>query len=403
MIKLFYHILVNELGMLTPLTDVAVLVAVPAWWSRSLRMRLQRVLLCPELSREQSSQMFKKSQPSEIQKNLNATQEHRQSNVDKHDSLDESSHKVPGDEGPIPMDTGDKKELENNFDKNESNQFSGIWGVYIIDAPICASLACAAQSALVIDVGHAGTSVSIVIEGEVPPGASFWVPGSGAAFLDEAIMKATGVSSLTEARLLREAVTSVKASVSSQINSGDSQVANEILENISSPVPEETTSVTASMLGEMIREAICAAAKEISQAVAVMVTQRCDPEKRGTILEHVILTGGGSRLDDFKAEILADISRRLLSVSTFQADSQPRSLKTISVPTYYPDIWEAATPLATWFGAGIVAKCVLGDSKVLVTRSDISGASPNMGAVGTTTPLSNVTGTRRTSSHHSIK
>ena len=167
----------------------------------------------------------------------------------------------------------------------------GVAGVYFGEASVMAAFGCATPSALVVDIGHAVTEVAAIVEGEIVPGAYEMIPLGGRdidtrlmALIreDAAWLESThGQATLSErlARTLKEseamrgdgiATFTDGSGVVMRCGEGRWRAAKVLME--SSEEGDSLIDVILSVLG------------------------RCELDKRALLLDHVVLTGGSTRL-----------------------------------------------------------------------------------------------------------
>lgn len=237
----------------------------------------------------------------------------------------------------------------------------GVGGVYFGDAPLMVAFGCATPTALVVNVGHATSEVAAIIDGDLDISLYERLPAGG-ALVDETISRKKGnpphTESRKEARAIKEDVALFSASDSVDLE----------WEDIFEPLL-----VGPQNQGEAAFPCILTAIRSI--------LQRVDGEVRLALFDHIILTGPLSRNPLLATRLKHHLTRELPTVSGNSGDSQLRarildkngqpSFELRTVPVYYPEVWQRATPLAAWFGGGITAKCVLGDSRNYYTGEDL--------------------------------
>ena len=222
-----------------------------------------------------------------------------------------------------------------------------------------AAFGCATPTALVVSVGHATSEVAAIIDGDLDV-SLYERLLVGGALVDETIrVKMTDKygGDLKVARATKENV-----ALFSSIDTVDPE-----LVNIFEPL----------LIGELNQES---PSLSIIGAIRT-VLQRAESEMRSSLFDHIILTGPLSRNPLLATRLKHHLARELLTVSGNSGDSQLRSrildksgqpvIELRTVPAYYPEIWQRATPLAAWFGGGITAKCVLGDARNYYTGEDL--------------------------------
>jgi actin-related protein len=322
------HVLLRGLQLVEPINDVPVVLVIPSCWSRSIRLQILRLML----------------------------------------------EKI------------------------------GVGGVYFGEATLMAAFGCATPTALVVDIGHSITEVAAIAEGEQLPGVYECI-SCGGRDIDESLARFLetdfifqnslkgheeffkGEGRLEMARRLKESkAMSDEARVAlgktTMMSDKTAMISGEFKTTSSSSEESKITSLeefkTAPSTFTFKNVEFQVGPERFQTLNTLIITlvdtmksilYRSDADKRVQLLDHVILTGCTSRLP--LRPILESSLRTHLVVSEFCGESQSRNLHIRSVPEYYPDLWQRATPLSAWFGAGITAKCVLSDSKNYYTREDL--------------------------------
>lgn len=235
----------------------------------------------------------------------------------------------------------------------------GVGGVYFGDAPLMAAFGCATPTALVVSIGHATSEVAVIIDGDLDM-SLYERLLVGGALVDATIMEKKSD------RYGRDPQTARATKENGVLFASTSTVDPELLD-IFEPL----------LVGGSHQEP---APPSILDSIRA-VLQRVEGELRPTLFDHIILTGPTSRNPLLAVRLKHHLARELLTVSGNSGDNQLKGrvldksgqpvIELRTVPTYYPEIWQRATPLAAWFGGGITAKCVLGDAKNYYTGEDL--------------------------------
>lgn len=262
----------------------------------------------------------------------------------------------------------------------------GVAGVYLAEAPVMAAFGCATPTALVVDAGHGVCEVTALVDGEPVPGALETIRRAGRRvderFSTLLLRDPVFMTSIRdwEAEMVAQIEDVARAFRESDVShpSRNSDVASQPVTFTLSPSEDRTPLAVGDGRGALMDVLFETEGEEPSLIDTVLaVLRRCDADKRPILLDHLVLTGGLSRHPLFKSRFEAALRQRL-PVSEFAGDFQSRSFRVRSVPEYYPEIWQRATPLAAWFGGGITAKCVLGDQKNYFTREDLVQHGPRI-------------------------
>ncbi|RKP19921.1 actin-like ATPase domain-containing protein, partial [Rozella allomycis CSF55] len=105
-----------------------------------------------------------------------------------------------------------------------------------------------------------------------------------------------------------------------------------------------------------------------------IVMSKVDLDKRSTLCEAVIMTGGISNLFDFKNIFQANLKK---SLSDNSNDFQIKEIKYINVPEYFGALG-GKNVHASFIGGCILSKMVFGDSKYCLTRQDYNDKGPSI-------------------------
>lgn len=234
----------------------------------------------------------------------------------------------------------------------------GVAGLYIGEAPVLAALGCAQASAVVLDFGHGGTEVSLVWDGHLVRSAAERFPVGGA-----------DVDRFIAAQLAGDAELQPPAGADPEA------VARALKET----AVAEGGRLAFAFQGAPLRAARAGVRQEAArlytegawglQHLVHALVGRADAERRPALLESLVVTGRASLLPGLEAGLAAAL-QALLPVSEYAADLQSPKLAFRRVPEYYPEVWERASPVAAWFGAGITAKMVFPDPKAFYTREE---------------------------------
>lgn len=253
----------------------------------------------------------------------------------------------------------------------------GVGGVHIDECSVMAAFGCAAPTALVVDIGHSITEVTVILDGEVAIGASEVVPVGGADIEKYLVILMEKDGCLRESGKGHEDILRDRGEqIIMARNLKESEACHPVRNDQIPPFTFKFHGIDFS-IGEGRINAIDVlfnpelVGKEtpgIADAIMTVVNY-CDADKRPLLLDHIILTGLSTKIPMRNA--LEFHLKRLLPVSEFCGESQSRGVRFRTVPEYYPEIWQKAGPNAAWFGGGITAKCVLNDSRNYYTREDL--------------------------------
>lgn len=202
-----------------------------------------------------------------------------------------------------------------------------IAGVFFGEAPVMAAFGCGTMNCVVLDVGHSGTECSVVWDGQLVRDASGEKYPVGGAEL----MNVLGPYN-----------------------------ANNGWESLDPNSP----SVNAA-LGLFFSQS----SQGIHTLLVNTILPKMDLDRRPQLLESIIITGLASQIPGLGPRLLVEL-KGLLPATEYYGDHQGKRVGLKRVPEYYTEVWERATPVAAWFGAGITSKMVFPDQKAYYTREE---------------------------------
>lgn len=257
----------------------------------------------------------------------------------------------------------------------------GVAGVHLDDSSVMAAFGCAAPSALVVDIGHVTTDITVIIDGEVATGASETVLLGGKDIEThlEHLLEHDGcfLESLAGKEQIYkdnkvEVIRKLKESEACHPVRDQAPPLSFKFQNVEFTIGHDRGNATNVLFHPDL------VGKEQAGLAQVIITilSRCDPEKRSLLLEHIILTGLTTRIP-LQGVFESNLCRSL-PVSEFCGEHQSRTIRFRTVPEYYPEVWQKAGPNASWFGGGITAKCVLNDSRNYFTKEDLIHHGPRI-------------------------
>lgn len=247
-------------------------------------------------------------------------------------------------------------------------------GVWLGEAPMMVAFGCACPTAVVIDIGGEVTEIAVIVEGEFQYSLYTMLPLGGRT-IDQYLIQQVPGADLEWARALRESAhlySHPASKVAEKKTEDDTEGGEEA--SISFQGKNIPTTLTETMFSPLFQPGT-----GLLEAIRELLL-KCDTEHRLIAFDHLILTGGTSRHPLLALELRRHLAERVVTISGNAGEHQLRLKSSVSsgisgielktVPTFYPDIWQKATPLAAWFGGGMVAKCVLGDPKSIYTQED---------------------------------
>jgi len=113
----------------------------------------------------------------------------------------------------------------------------------------------------------------------------------------------------------------------------------------------------------------------LAEAVFLSV-HSCDPEKRPSVWENLVVTGGSSQIPGFKSRLRRELQVCFPFPETageLQISTEPNF---VAVPDYYTDNIKDYPDLTTYFGAVVSAKLIFTDPKMYITKAEYNEQGP---------------------------
>lgn len=223
----------------------------------------------------------------------------------------------------------------------------GLQGAFLGEETLLAAYGCGlVNAAVVVNLGHRVTSVGVVMEGDLVVADRIPVGGD---HLDLAILQKTDSSTLD--------LSAVRQARESGLFSHDESH------------QQQSLTISADTRNLILQQILL---DPLAQAIANAIDRIDEMEKRPILWDSIILTGLTTRpmRKTLVDGLQATLRTRHLAISEYAGDHQSMDCRIRGIPEYYPDVWEAANPVAAWFGGGVMAKMVFPDSKAHYTRED---------------------------------
>ncbi|KNE59348.1 hypothetical protein AMAG_03646 [Allomyces macrogynus ATCC 38327] len=288
-------------------------------------------------------------------------------------------------------------------------------GLAIAPEPVAALLGANAVTGLVVDIGFTTTTVTPIVETNairhatqiVPVGTSDIIarlqalcaskqPGlsvdAALAALKSKLLDATPPSSPLTApstaaarkKAAPPATSSLLAELTASPNSaGASSSADDQTSQPSSPADSgpNHASIAAKIDPILLRQAVddvlfTGAPKSLVDAIAAAVAA-VEPAARASVLDAVLLTGGGGALiANLEERVQLEYAQQYLPVSTRAGEYQPREVTFRGLPEYL-EAYQDHAEWAAYLGGSLLAKLMFPDAKSFVLRDefDAGGAS----------------------------
>ncbi|KAH9275539.1 hypothetical protein BASA83_001821 [Batrachochytrium salamandrivorans] len=214
-------------------------------------------------------------------------------------------------------------------------------GIYLLDQPVAALYGAGVTSGLVVDIGHTTTDISPVFENTVIHSATVSI----------ALGVCCVLAPMTSTAVLPDIVFAYQGQ-SIKVGAWRGKVMDVLFnpELINKEVPG------------------------LHEAMHLVVSNSCEPEKRLFLWENILLTGGCSLIKGIKERIEAELAR-LLAASETSSEFQAKDVKWTKLPDYFVEFKDRPCD-ASFLGGSIAAKLVFTNGGLYVTRSDYDEYGP---------------------------
>lgn len=242
-------------------------------------------------------------------------------------------------------------------------------GVYIIDEAISASFGLNLNNCLVLDVGHSFTKISCVFENDVDRSVYRFIPLASCEVdkaltellkKDELFAPNTPCMELSK-KLKDHGVCAAHFSQNSDVP---------FHESVSIEDKKYSVGVARFDCVEVLFEPSSFGLHNIlSLPEAILkIVEIVQFDKRSSLLNNIVVTGLGSRIEHFRDRLKKEIDSHLAS-SEFSADNQIKSCRLAEIPIYMTEL-KNEIHFASWIGAAITSKIVFNDLKYFIKRAD---------------------------------
>ncbi|KAI9503518.1 hypothetical protein GGI25_003963 [Coemansia spiralis] len=259
--------------------------------------------------------------------------------------------------------------------------------IVISEQPLAAIYGNGEVTGLVVDFGHAMTTITPIVDSCIQSSAIVQTPVSGAAvtkYLHRILQGDITVSSQFESgQVPIEFADALKESglCRLQISPGNMEEDNggasaeppifefdgkkyKLNRTILHQTPEILVNPTepgAMRLTSLMQQAVLS----------------CDPDKRAALWEHIHIVGGSSRFAGLKEYVQSELETTVLPTSNIFAISQTREIKFASLPEYFVG-WRNHDHWAGFLGACIMAKIVMNDTKHNISKTEYNDSGPSI-------------------------
>ncbi|KAI8819907.1 actin family [Fimicolochytrium jonesii] len=254
----------------------------------------------------------------------------------------------------------------------------------IIEQPLAALYGHNMSTGLIIDIGHETTDITPVIDNSIVRYAHKTIPLGGRDIdrqllellkADTQFMQELGVVPLTEevARTVKESCCELSL-LPYRVEPKDKIERAKVTIN-----GKEVTIGTARFLAAEVLFDPSLASKStlnIPEACYLAVTEACEPEKRTSLWEAIVLTGGSCQIKGMRGRLDKELGK-LISASETSNEFQAKEIKWAGLPEYFPSYKEKQQDVG-FLGASVVARIVFTSSSfAYVTKTDYNELGPS--------------------------
>ncbi|ORX95623.1 actin-domain-containing protein [Basidiobolus meristosporus CBS 931.73] len=252
-------------------------------------------------------------------------------------------------------------------------------GLYLAEEPLMALYGCGIVSGTVIDIGHTYTEITPIIDNTVQYHAAQVLPLGGRdidQYLVELLKQDSELCLAYGEEIPVEFARFVKES---EICAMNVEPTDEVKDRAEIEYKSKKFMIGDARFrcAEPLFDPSLVGVQCLSLPEAIhLAIFSCEPEKRATLWENVILTGGVSKLKGLKDSLQSSLSP-FLANSENLGDNQNREVKFGKIPDYFTQLKER-TEFASFLGASIVAKLVFPDPKSHITKVDYNESGPSI-------------------------
>ncbi|CAG8551777.1 4957_t:CDS:2 [Funneliformis mosseae] len=254
-------------------------------------------------------------------------------------------------------------------------------GLYIANQALMSLYGCGSISGLVVDIGYGKTEITPILECSIQHHAIQIVPIGGQDFdeyfhslllLDTQFLEEYGETPDKDfARALKESICEVLLDTN---NLEDKPVRMELeYHGKKFTVGPERFHVAEPIFDTLLinRQGVLSLTEAIYLAI-----YSCEPDKRNTLWENIVLTGGSSLMKGLKERIKNDLAP-YFTFSDNTGEYQVKEAKFLKVPDYFTNLKDRQD-LAGFLGASITAKLSFPDPKSFINKVDYNEHGPSV-------------------------
>ncbi|KAF9097636.1 hypothetical protein BGX29_007998 [Mortierella sp. GBA35] len=252
-------------------------------------------------------------------------------------------------------------------------------GLYLAEEPLMTLYGCAAVTGLVIDIGHNSTEITPILDTQIQRHAIQSIPLAGSD-IDKHFLQLLK----SDAQLVREYGEPLDLEFARHLKeSGVCQV-------LGKDEKENKTRAQAEYNGKKftIGSVRYKAAEPlfnpdlVGKRVQTLIEAihaaqyTCKAEKRQSLWESIIVTGGTCQIKGLQARIERELSDSL-AVSENFGEFQVRDVKFLKIPDYFPALKDSIVH-AGFLGSEIVAKLIFPDPRNYINKVDYNESGPSV-------------------------
>ncbi|KAF9206133.1 hypothetical protein BGZ49_002960 [Haplosporangium sp. Z 27] len=252
-------------------------------------------------------------------------------------------------------------------------------GLYLAEEPLMTLYGCAAVTGLIIDIGHNKTEITPILDTQIQRNAIQTIPIAGADFdsyflellkADTQLVREYGEPlDLEFARHLKE------SSVCQVLGKDEKEQKNRAQAEYNGK--EFTVGSARYKAYEPLFDPDLVGKRVLNIIEAIHAAQLgCKAEKRQSLWEAIIVTGGSCQVNGLQSRIQSEIEDSL-TVSENFGEFQVREVKFLKIPDHFPALKDSIVD-AGFLGSEIVAKLIFPDPRNYINKVDYNESGPSV-------------------------
>ncbi|KAF9101782.1 hypothetical protein BGX27_011336 [Mortierella sp. AM989] len=252
-------------------------------------------------------------------------------------------------------------------------------GLYLAEEPLMTLYGCAAVTGLVIDIGHNKTEITPILDTQIQRNAIQTISLAGADFdsyflgllkADSQLVREYGEPlDLEFARYLKE------SGVCQVLEKDEKESKNRVQAEYNGK--QFTVGNARYKAFEPLFNPDLVGKRVLNIVEAIHAAQLgCKAEKRQSLWEAIIITGGSCQVKGLQTRIQGEIENSL-TVSENFGEFQVREVKFLKIPDYFPALKDSIVD-AGFLGSEIVAKLIFPDPRNYINKVDYNESGPSV-------------------------